>query len=160
MVDDVKKAMRTITYGLYVLTAAVDGEMHAATVSWVTQASFKPRLLAVGLKRDTRIYEVVKQAGTFCLNVLAQGQAEMASAFFKLAEADPERKLIGGYAYDTGETGAPILVDAAAAIECRVVEEACQTGDHALVIGEVIKGLVRPDATPMTLRETPWSYGG
>ncbi len=159
-IADVRKAMRTITYGLYVLTAATDGEVHAATVSWVTQASFKPRLLAVGLKRDTRIYEVVKKAGAFCVNVVGEGQDEMASTFFKFVEADTEARTLGGYPYEIGETGVPVLKDAAAWIECRVVEEACQTGDHAIVVGEVGAGRVNPARKPLALRDTPWSYGG
>ncbi|NOZ29575.1 MAG: flavin reductase [Chloroflexi bacterium] len=160
VVNDVRKAMRSITYGLYVLTTAVDGEVHAATVSWVTQASFRPRLLAAGLKRDTRIYDAVKQAGKFCINVVGEGQEEMASAFFKFVEADTEAQTVGGYGYRLSEAGVPILRDAAAWIECKVVEEACQTGDHALVIGEVVAGGVSPDRKPLALRDTPWSYGG
>ena len=41
-----KTALRMIPYGLYVLTAeASDGQVAAATVNWVTQASFSPPLI-------------------------------------------------------------------------------------------------------------------
>ena len=47
--DAKKTALRMIPYGLYVLTAAgKDGRKSAATVNWVTQASFAPPLVAVG----------------------------------------------------------------------------------------------------------------
>ena len=46
-----KTALRMIPYGLYVLTAeARDGRVAAATVNWVTQASFEPPLVVVGVK--------------------------------------------------------------------------------------------------------------
>ncbi len=156
----VRQAMRTLTYGLYVLTTAVNGEAHAATVTWVTQISFQPRLVAVGLKRDTRMYEVVKQAGLFCLNVVGEGQEKLAATFFKFVEADPQARTIGGYAYELHEMGAPVLPETAAWIICRVTEEASPRGDHALVIGEVVAGGVNPDRRPLALRDTPWSYAG
>src|SRR5215470_15076521 len=44
-----KTTLRMIPYGLYVLTAAgKDGQVGAATVNWVTQASFAPPLVVVG----------------------------------------------------------------------------------------------------------------
>jgi flavin reductase (DIM6/NTAB) family NADH-FMN oxidoreductase RutF len=45
-----KTALRMIPYGLYVLTAkGKDGAIGAATVNWVTQASFTPPLVAIGV---------------------------------------------------------------------------------------------------------------
>jgi flavin reductase (DIM6/NTAB) family NADH-FMN oxidoreductase RutF len=44
-----KTALRMIPYGLYVLTAkGQDDAVAAATVNWVTQASFAPPLVVVG----------------------------------------------------------------------------------------------------------------
>ncbi len=49
-----KTALRMIPYGIYVLTAeASDGSLAAATVNWVTQTSFDPALVAVGVKADS-----------------------------------------------------------------------------------------------------------
>ena len=47
-----------------------DGLISTATVNWITQASFKPPLVAVGVKADSQIYDIVKTAGNFALNVL------------------------------------------------------------------------------------------
>ena len=45
-----------IPYGLYVMTAKdKDGRILDATVNWITQASFKPPLVAVGVKADSQI---------------------------------------------------------------------------------------------------------
>ena len=53
-----------IPYGLYVMTAEdKDGRISAATVNWVTQASFKPPLVAVGVKADSQIHDIIKTAG-------------------------------------------------------------------------------------------------
>ncbi len=56
-----KTALRMIPYGIYVLTAEkADGTVAAATVNWVTQTSFNPPLIVVGLKVDSGAYALIK----------------------------------------------------------------------------------------------------
>ena len=62
--------------------------------------------------------------------------------------------------YRTGKTGAPILDDAIAFVECEVREIANDGGDHAVVIGEVVEAGVRKDEPSLTLMDTGWHYGG
>src|SRR5215467_7878159 len=70
-----KTALRMIPYGLYVLTAkGKDGAVTAATVNWVTQASFAPPLVVVGVKADSHPHPVIKEAKAFALNVLGKDQ--------------------------------------------------------------------------------------
>ena len=56
MNEDAKKtALRMIPYGMFILTTkSKDGQnVGAATVNWVTQTSFSPPLVAVGVKADS-----------------------------------------------------------------------------------------------------------
>jgi flavin reductase (DIM6/NTAB) family NADH-FMN oxidoreductase RutF len=137
MDEDAKKtALRMIPYGLYVLTAQTDsGDVTAATVNWVTQASFQPPLVVVGIKADTHSYEVVSSTGSFVLNVLGKGQRDLAFAFFKTPEADEHQ--IGGLPYRKSSTGSPILEGPIAFLDCRVTER-LEHGDHAIVVAEVV----------------------
>lgn len=137
MDGDIKKStLRMIPYGLYVLTAqGNDGALSAATVNWVTQTSFAPPLLALGVKSDSGAYAGLKSSGHFALNMLGKGQQGMAFGFFKPAEVDGET--ISGEPFTKGETGAPLLTNCPAAVECKVVE-IVEQGDHHVVIGEVI----------------------
>ena len=48
----------------------------------MTQTSFKPPLVAVGIKQDSHPYGVVKASGAFALNVLGADQKDVAQAFF------------------------------------------------------------------------------
>ncbi|MCS6817115.1 MAG: flavin reductase family protein [Blastocatellia bacterium] len=142
-----KTALRMIPYGLYVLTARSSEGMAAATVNWVTQASFEPPLVVVAVKRESRIYGVIRSSGAFALNFLGKDQGAVAYAFFKPVESD-ERQ-IGGYKYEAGVTGSPLLRVAPAFAECRVAE-VVERGDHAVVIGEVVEAGVRrePEGRP------------
>ncbi|MEK9646582.1 MAG: flavin reductase family protein, partial [Alphaproteobacteria bacterium] len=133
--DQKKTALRMIPYGIYVLTAEDGGDIAAATVNWVTQTSFDPPLVVIGVKADSGAYQIAKKAGHFALNVLGKGQQGAAFAFFKPAEVADGK--ISGEAYRTGTTGAPLLDSAPAAVECKVAE-IVERGDHHIVIGEVV----------------------
>jgi len=112
-----------------------DGRISAATVNWVTQASFKPSLVAVGVKADSQVHDIIKTAGNFALNVLGKGQQGAAYAFFKPAERDGQK--ISGEPFHAGSTGAPVLENTPAFFECRLVTT-MEEGDHSIFVGEVI----------------------
>lgn len=165
--DDAKKtALRMIPYGIYVLTAeAPDKSIAAATVNWVTQTSFKPPLVAVAVKADSSANTVIGEAGAFALNVLDKDQQGIAFAFFKPVERSGNK--IGDETLEAGETGVPLLANAAAAVECRVVETVAQ-GDHHIVVGEVVGARVnrapsgRPDEAVLEMKNLGENvfYGG
>ena len=134
-----KTALRAIPYGLYVLAAETKaGQVTAATVNWVTQASFEPPLVAVGVKRDSGGHDIIREAGAFSLSVLGEGQQ-----------------------------GAPILEAAIAALECELVTT-IEEGDHSLFLGKVVEAAVqseisgRPDDATLALKDLGEKtfYGG
>lgn len=130
-----KTALRMIPYGLYVLTSEAKGAgPAAATVNWVTQTSFNPPLVAVGVKVESHTYDSVREAGHFALNMLGKGQQGAAFTFFKPAEL--ENGKLSGEDIEWAENGAPILKSAPAAIECKLVH-VVELGDHHTFIGEV-----------------------
>src|SRR5215813_12640541 len=127
-----KTALRMIPYGLYVLTAkGKDGAVTAATVNWVTQASFAPPLVVVGVKADSHPHPVIKEAQAFALNVLGKDQGPTAFTFFKPATVEGQK--ISGEPFHAGSTGAPILDRAPAFVECRLVDS-IERGDHSIFV--------------------------
>lgn len=156
----VRQALRSLSYGLHVLTCGEGVAAHAATITWVTQISLKPRRVAVGVRKDSHIYPMIRTHGVFALNVVGEGQEVLASAFFKYSP--PQEGRLAGYVFEAGTaTGSPLLVDCVAWLECRVVEETNEGGDHGLFVAEVLSGGVRTE-TPraLSLASTGWSYGG
>ena len=137
-----KTALRMIPYGLYVLTAESADAVAAATVNWVTQASFAPPLVAVGVKVDSHAHAVIKQSNAFALNVLGKGQQAMAFAFFKPAER--QGNTISGEPFRAGSTGSPILTNTPAYVECRLVGTV-EKGDHSVFVGEVVDAGLKKD---------------
>ena len=157
--NEKKHIMKLFTYGLHVMTGQDGDEIAAATVSWVSQASFEPPLITVGVKVDSGIHAVVKETGCFALNVLAAGQKDIAAAFFRPSVVEDGQ--INGQPFESGPaTGAPLLLNLPAWIEARVTDRV-ERGDHTVVVAEVINAGVRDgDAKALTMSSTGWSYGG
>jgi len=152
-----KKVLRLIPYGLYVATSRADQKFGAGTINWVTQSSFAPPLVVAAIKDDSSLNEVISASRVFALHVLGKNQKDMATAFFKGAQ--PEGGTLNGFRFESGATGAPILLDAPAWFECRVVDE-IRRGDHTIFVGEVVEAGSRRDEEPLTLRDTGFFYGG
>jgi flavin reductase (DIM6/NTAB) family NADH-FMN oxidoreductase RutF len=152
-----KQTLLMIPYGLQVLGAAHGGKATVATVNWVTQASFNPPLVVVGIKKDSGSHSMVKDSKAFALSMLAAGQKAIAGAFFRHVE--PKDGKFGDYAYETGKNGAPIVSDAPGAVECEVVGF-YELGDHSVVVGKVTEAHLKREADPLTMKETGWNYGG
>jgi len=164
--NDKKTALRMIPYGLFVLTAqGRDGTVTAATVNWVTQASFAPPLVVVGVKADSGAHAVIKDARAFALNILGKGQQAQAFAFFKPTARDGDR--INGEVFRSGSTGAPIFTSMPAFVECKLIDTV-EKGDHSIFVGEVVEAGVsgaiagRPDDATLWLKDLGEKtfYGG
>ena len=152
-----KQALRMIPYGLYVLTASTEDGTDAATVSWLSQASFDPPRIIIGLRKETGIWQRVLDAGSFAVNILGEGQKDVASTFFRHAEPDENR--LGGEPFYRGVTGSPILDTVPAYLECRTAE-VLDAGDHTLFLADIVEAGVQNDKAALALTDTSWHYGG
>ncbi len=82
--ETIRNILRLFNYGLFVVTSA--GPMgRRITVSWVMQASFEPKLVAIGLRKGTAIGRL-SAAQQFGLHVVGQEQTDFARAFFRVSK--------------------------------------------------------------------------
>lgn len=154
-----KQVLRMIPYGIHVLTATHGGQVAAATIDWVTQASFEPPMVVCCIRRDSQIYGLVRDSGYSALHPLSEGQKPYAMKFFKNREATATH--INGQPYKPGPHDVPLLEEAPAYIVLRKVDQLTQS-DHAVVLSEVVDiGLRSASAPrPLLLSDTGWNYGG
>lgn len=152
------RALRMFTYGCYVVSAVdEDNAPQASTVSWVSQASFKPPLVMIAVQSEGRLAEAIQTSEQFAVNVVADAQVDLAEQFIRHATyvpPDPEdfESSIG--------MGIPVLKQAASYVECQVVGK-LTGGDHTIFVGRVGSGAVHDDeARPLMLADTPWVYAG
>jgi flavin reductase (DIM6/NTAB) family NADH-FMN oxidoreductase RutF len=153
-----QKVLRLLTNGMYVITSRSGERYGAATITWVSQASFKPPLLMVALRKDGSAYQCIVESRVAVLHVLDVGQRDLAQKFF--AATEQSEGLLNGEPHREGKTRAPILENLGAYLECRVVEIVEKHGDHAVVILEAVEAEVRKDIKPLTVTDSPWQYGG
>ncbi len=71
-----KTVLRHVSYGLYAVTAAHDGDRGVFTANWLTQVSFEPPLLAVSVERDSSTLPLLRASGVFAVCPLAAGQRD------------------------------------------------------------------------------------
>jgi flavin reductase (DIM6/NTAB) family NADH-FMN oxidoreductase RutF len=156
-----KTTLRLIPYGLYVLTVTGD-QVASGTINWVTQASFAPPLLAMGVKRDTLSFANLKAGGAAALSFLGSGQGDLAFAFFGDAAVDGEHFVAKDkrVPFERTAQGALVLKDAPAWAELKV-HETVEIGDHAVVVAEVTDIGLRDDSPAiLTLKDLGLNYGG
>ncbi len=144
--------MQTLSTGVYVIGVCDRERANAFTASSVMPVSFKPVVVAVAVGLDHASRPLIHAARAFTINVLKRDQMELAR-HFGTASGRQTNKLAGVH-WRPGLSGAPILVDTLAYIECELAT-AVPAGDHELVLGKVVDGaLLARDGQPLLYRDT------
>jgi flavin reductase (DIM6/NTAB) family NADH-FMN oxidoreductase RutF len=132
--------------GVTVITAAAGDELQGMTANAFTSLSLDPVMVLICVDRASHTHRILEQGRAFTVNVLAAHQEDVSRIFAKKAE--PERGTLRGQAFRLGETGAPVLTDCLAYLECRVAEE-LSGGDHTIFLGEVVDAAVVKEGGPL-----------
>ena len=151
-VNEVAALFRRLTQGVYVVGVSDGEERDAFTAAWVMQVSFDPLLLALSINPEHASYPLLHAGRGFTVNVLKQGQLDLARRFGTRSGRDEDK--LAGIPWRPGRTGAPILEDALAYFDCELSGE-MGAGDHDLTLGRVTGGrILDPEAAPLLYSET------
>lgn len=160
--ENIKDALKMMPYGFYSITSCTGDDANIMVANWVTQASFEPRLIALGLQKTSYTHSLIENGGSFAVNIFSQENADAIMPFTKGRSKNPDKMEEATYS-QAPVTGCPVLEGAAAYVECRVVEIVDIGGDHDIVVGEVVGGEVMEVLDPsevLTLPKLGWSYAG
>lgn len=155
----VHEILRQMPYGLYVVGVHGEGEgtINALVASWVMQCSFDPPLIVAAIRTGSSSYALVRKGKTFSLNLMDKKDHEIIRLLERPAHSAGDK--LGQVAHVEEDTGAPILRRAFAYLECKV-REIHESGDHALVVGEVVHAGKRHEGEPLMCADLNWHYGG
>ena len=153
-----QKTLRLFTNGIYVLTSRDGHRYGAATVTWVSQVSFKPPLLMVALRKDGSVLNCLVSSGFSVLHIVGREQQEIAQKFFSTTKESDG--LLNGEPFYEGKTCAPVLKNLKAYLECKLVNVSVDYGDHAIAIFEVVDAGNLGEVDPLVVSDSPWKYGG
>ena len=133
--EQYRDALRHFPSGVTIVTLKTPGELkpHGLTVSAFASVSPEPPLIMVMIDHQHTAYPMMETPDTtFAVNILAQEQSDLSNRFAWLK--DEERFDEGNWG--TAVTGAPILKNALAWLDCTIYERVV-AGTHTIYIGEI-----------------------
>jgi flavin reductase (DIM6/NTAB) family NADH-FMN oxidoreductase RutF len=131
------------------------------TLNWATQVSFDPKWIAISVENTAFTHELITESQAFVLNVIDREDRAIVRKFTKPVDVDDGAKTLNEFPFHDGMTGAPILDQAVAYIECEV-RQSVPAGNHTVFLSEVVDTKFQKDEEAEVLRmeDTRMNYGG
>jgi 3-hydroxy-9,10-secoandrosta-1,3,5(10)-triene-9,17-dione monooxygenase reductase component len=134
----VGKAIGRIPSGVYILTAAHNGEATAMMASWVQQAAFDPPAISVAIGAGRPIGEMIQASQMFSLSIVPEGDTSLMKRYARGIK--PGEDAFAGVEIFTTPQGIPALTASVAWLDCRLLDTVDFGGDHELLVAEVVGG--------------------
>ena len=156
-----RRVLWALPYGLYVLGSRAGDRRNGMTMNWVTQVSFDPKLLAISVETGSVTGDLIAEGGVFALSLIDREDRAIVRKFTKPVEVDLEAHTLNGFPFHDGCSGAPILDQAVAYLDCQV-RDRMPVGGHTLFVGEVVDAGFQKaeDTAVLRMEDTRMSYGG
>jgi flavin reductase (DIM6/NTAB) family NADH-FMN oxidoreductase RutF len=157
-----RRVLWKMASGLYVVGSTDNGERrNGMTLNWATQVSFDPKWIGVSVEKEAFTHELITAGGVFSLCIIDREDRAIVRKFTKPVDADLAAKTLNGFPYFDGVTGAPVLSQSVAYVECEV-RQPVEVGNHTLFLGEVVQSAFLKDEETEVLRmeDTRMNYGG
>jgi len=140
--DAFRAGMRRLAASVCLITTLnEDGGRNGLTATAVCSLSAAPPTLLCCLNRSSNSFAAIEAAGVFAVNVLSTDDRHVADHF---ATTLPGEDKFGLGNWRSGDTGAPILISAIAAFDCKLVNVVA-VGTHGILLGEVQGLTLHPD---------------
>jgi flavin reductase (DIM6/NTAB) family NADH-FMN oxidoreductase RutF len=136
--DEFRAVLGRFPSGVTVVTTRdKTGRLHGITVSAFCSVSLEPPLVLVCIDKNTGSHRALDETDAFVVNILRDDQQHISDRF---ASFLPDKFEI--VEYRRGIDDLPVLEDALANLECRLVH-AYDGGDHTIYVGEIERATVR-----------------
>jgi flavin reductase (DIM6/NTAB) family NADH-FMN oxidoreductase RutF len=138
-ITDIDRAFNVQVRGVVVITTTWGQKLNGMSAAWVSRASEQPFLVMASVYKKNYSHDLIHKSGIFAVNYLRQGQQRLAIHFGKQSGREVDKFL--KVPYFAEKTGAPILKDCLAYLDCGVIDR-MDSGDHTIFLGEVLSGRV------------------
>lgn len=130
-----RNVMRKYASSVVVITARSGGQKNGLTATAMCSLSTDPQSILVCVNKDASATELILQSRCFAVNVLAEDQQGIARRFStpKL----PAHQRFSGACWHELSSGAPILADALANLDCEVATHILY-GTHYVFVGRIL----------------------
>ncbi|HUO91191.1 MAG TPA: flavin reductase family protein [Rhizomicrobium sp.] len=139
-----RNALGCFPTGVAVVTTAASAEHHLGiTVNSFTSVSLDPPLVLWCMDKKSDRYHAFTNAKSYTVSILGTEHQEVSSRLAKQGHHS-----LDGIALHPTELGPPCLADSLAVFEC-VAEAVHDAGDHAILIGRVVRFARHEDGAPL-----------
>lgn len=144
-----KKALRKLSYGLYLISSRREGRFNGQIADVVFQVTSGPPMIAMAINKKNLTHEFIKESGVFTISVLSKEAPMRFIGHFGFRSGRDIDKF-KNVNYKIGITKAPVVLENTVAyLECEVVKSV-DVGSHTLFIGRVVDAQVLSDVEPMS----------
>lgn len=158
--EQIGPVLGQVPSGVFILVAG-DGAVRKTGLlaSWIQQASFEPPQVTVAVNKSRYLNEWLAADSPITLNQVAKGDNKLFKHFGKGFE--PDENAFDGVEASPGENGLPLLTNAMASMEGRVVSQ-MDAGDHVIYLVDITAAKLHggsTDAAPFVhIRKNGFSY--
>lgn len=156
-----RRVLWTMPTGLYVVGSRAGERRNLMTLNWATQLAFEPKLLGIAVEQTALTHELITDGGVFTVCVIDREDRAIVRRFTRPVEHDAAAGTLNGFAFHDGLTGAPVLDQALAHVDCEVRQQVA-VGDHTFFVGEIVDAAFHKpeDTAVLRMEDTRMVYGG
>lgn len=129
--DQFRRILSEVPTPVVVVTAAAPSGLAALAIGSFVSISLVPLLVGVFPAKTSTSWPSIREAGHFCINVLAEDQVQL-SRTFSARGGDK----FASVPWRTSPLGCPIIEGCVVWIDCKLESE-MEIGDHTLAVGRV-----------------------
>jgi flavin reductase (DIM6/NTAB) family NADH-FMN oxidoreductase RutF len=133
--DRFRAALRLVPEPVAIVTTVHDGQRHGLTATAFSSVSAEPPQILVCVNQRATSWSLIRDSRRFAVNFLTAAHRPLAEAFAGSSENRIEH--FGLAQWTVLASGAPVLVEAIAALDCTVVQHQL-VGTHLILVGRVI----------------------
>ncbi len=135
-----KNALKLWASGITVVTSNTDGMgLKGMTATSFSSVSATPPLILVCLNQSTDTGAAILEGKSFAVNILSSEQETVSNQF---AGSASQEERFSQISWHKGNNSSPILDDALASMECKLVNSV-EAGSHWIIVGEVEQVICR-----------------
>ena len=127
---DFRDTMGQFCTGVVIVAGVDAGRMTGFAAQSFVSLSLEPPLIAVCPAKSSTSWPRIRDAGSFCINVLGDDQREVSEVFAQSGR-------VADIGWRPGVSGAPILDGVLAYVDCTLTAEH-DAGDHTIAVGRVL----------------------
>lgn len=144
------KAMFSLSYGLFVLTAHENGKDSGCIINTAIQAASNPNQVSICVNKANYTHDMVMRTGVFTVSTISEKASFELFKHFGFSSGRDTDKFAGYDQWMRGVNGVPYITEGTNAYISVAVKQTMDLGSHTLFVGEVTDMEVLSDVPSAT----------